>query len=377
MAVLSRTLRVRGFKVGPDFIDPGYHRLATGSLSINLDAWLAGERGAAEDLSYYSKGYDLSIVEGVMGFYDGLAGAYSTFAMSQLTATPVILVISCRDISSTACASSLRGMKALGYVRRNAALALPSRHLGLVTVEDNPEAMEALKRASEEVERGVDMGSVLSIAESAPPMERAARAQGKVEKRGIAAVAKDKAFGFYYQQTLDALSQEYELKEFSPTEDQAVEGASLIYLGGGYPELHVEELEGSENTKRWLRDSVSDGKAVIGECGGMMYLSRYIEHGGKRYDMAGIFQVGIKSMGRLTIGYTELSVEEDNPIASSGSTIRGHEFHTSYADWVGEEERLVMRNLRGKGLVGGRDGLLRQRAIGTYSHFMIRSALQP
>jgi len=404
MMALSRRMRVAPFKVGPDYIDPGYHRLATGEWSANLDLWLMGEEEVKRAFVRYSRGKDVAIVEGVMGLYDGVGLKYSTYEVSEVLKLPIVLIVNCSNVSSTAsaiihglktfrnarvvgvifnmvgsekhynyCREGLEGVKTLGYVPYSKDLKVPSRHLGLRLAEENREALEAVRRASELVEANVDLDSLVELAEEAKAPENDVE-NGRREggKKGKAAVAYDHAFSFYYRDNLELLREKYDLAFFSPLRDESVEDADLIYLGGGYPELHLEELERNTTTKRWLLKSAEEGRTIIAECGGMMYLAKEIVDS-RGYRMVGLFDMTVRAKDKLTIGYTLLEALRDSPLGRAGERFRGHEFHYSVVTDPGQT-RFALRNVLGKGIWDSMDGALEYNAIATYSHFYFRTS---
>ena len=402
MRALSKTVKVAPFKAGPDFIDPGYHRIATGVHSANLDLWLMGEEEVKRALVRYSKGFDVSVIEGVMGLYDGVGMKYSTYELSEVTKTPIVLLVNCSNISTTAaaivhglktfrnarvrgvifnmvgsekhfsyCKEGLEGVKVLGYIPYSKELKVPSRHLGLVTVEDLKEAERVIKTASELVESYVDLDGLKEIAEDAEDLEVEDEEEHGEAPKGRAAVAYDQAFSFYYRDNLEVLRRYFEVEFFSPLRGKTVEDADFIYIGGGYPELHLKDLESSTRTKDWLRKSSEEGIPILAECGGLMYLSRELVDD-RGYRMVGLFDVAINAKDRLTIGYTELEALEDNLLSRKGVLVRGHEFHYSKPISVGDV-KLVFRNRVGKGIINGMDGASVYNTLATYSHFYFRS----
>jgi len=401
-AALSRRFRVRAFKVGPDYIDPGYHKVATGLPSINLDLWLMGEVGVRETFCRYMRGVDLGIIEGVMGLYDGVEVGSSTFQVAKLLSTPIILVIDCSNISYTAgaivkgmvdygpsnvvgvifnnivseghynsCRLSLpSGVVDLGYLPRDKELVVNERHLGLVTVEDYyKEVEELIKHGLELAEKYINLDLVYELANPVNCSEGDGEDDGG-GKLGVAAVAYDNAFLFYYRASLDLLSSLFNLRFFSPINNEVVDDADFIYIGGGYPELHLTELENSIDTASWIRRKSNSGTPILAECGGLMYLSRYIRSD-REYRMVGLFDIGIVAKGRLTIGYTELEAVKDSFLAQSGVRIRGHEFHISYAEY--SNEGYVFRNIKGRGIANGFDGAMVNNTLALYTHTYLPS----
>jgi len=411
MRVVSKRLKVRPFKIGPDYIDTGYHYIATGSPSINLDLWLMGEENVIKSLLKYSKGYDIGIIEGVMGYYDGIDTSFSTYEVSKVTKSPVVLVIDCKGLSSTVGAivhgissfrndSRIRGVifnkigseshyqyckrsipqniKVLGYIPYSKELTVPSRHLGLITIEDYKEKVEEIITiASKLIEEYVDIDAILEIANEAEDIEEDYLLEEEISekelKKKVAAIALDSAFSFYYQENIDFLKKYFKITYFSPINNEKVDNADLVYLGGGYPELHLNSLEKSSTTKNWLRKLSYDSKYILAECGGLMYLSSSIYSRGRRYEMVKLFDVDITvDNPKLTIGYTELLTLKDNIVSRTGEKVRGHEFHISKPIRVGNES-FAFKVERGKGLIDGMDGLILNNTLASYSHFHFSS----
>ncbi|MEM0131630.1 MAG: cobyrinate a,c-diamide synthase [Saccharolobus sp.] len=401
MKALSKRLKVRGFKIGPDFIDTGYHRVATGFPSINLDLWMMGYENVRKSLLKYGKGFDIGIIEGVMGLYDGVNISYSTYELAKVTRTPVILVINCSNIGSTVgaivkglkyyrkdidikgvilnkigsqthynhCKNSIEDVEVLGYIPYNKNLEIKSRHLGLITIEDNNNISTVLNMAQELVEENIDLNKIIEIANEIKEDSIQEEMEEEEEKsKPIIAIAYDSAFNFYYQENLDILKKRYEIKFFSPLNNEYVEDAQAIYIGGGYPELHMDKLEKSTTTKEWIKKSVYNGVRIYAECGGLMYLSKnLVDENGKNYKMVGVFDIDIKAKDKLTIGYTELESILDNYLVRKNSIIRGHEFHISKPISVNEKD-FVFKVRIGKGIVNGFDGVKLNNTIASYTH---------
>ncbi|MEM3209235.1 MAG: cobyrinate a,c-diamide synthase [Saccharolobus sp.] len=400
MKALSKRLKVRGFKIGPDFIDTGYHRVATGFPSINLDLWMMGYENVRKSLLKYGKGFDIGIIEGVMGLYDGVNISYSTYELAKVTRTPVILVINCSNIGSTVgaivkglkyyrkdidikgvilnkigsqthynyCKNSIEDVEVLGYIPYNKNLEIKSRHLGLITIEDNNNISTVLNMAQELVEENIDLNKIIEIANEIKEDSIQEEMEEEEKSKPKIAIAYDSAFNFYYQENLDVLKKRYEVKFFSPLNNEYVEDAQAIYIGGGYPELHMDELEKSTTTKEWIKKSVYNGVRIYAECGGLMYLSKnLVDENGKNYKMVGVFDIDIKTKDKLTIGYTELESILDNYLVRKNSIIRGHEFHISKPISVNEKD-FVFKVRIGKGIVNGFDGVKLNNTIASYTH---------
>ncbi len=404
MRALSKKLKVRGFKAGPDFIDTGYHKLATNFPSINLDLFIMGKDNIIKSLCKYSKNFDISIIEGVMGLYDGINTEYSTYELSKVTKSPIILVINCYNLSSTVgaiikglieyknanikgvilnkvaspthfsyCKNSIEGVKVLGYIPFSKDLEVPSRHLGLFTTESYKEAEKVINSMAELIQEYIDLDALLEIANDADELDCDASELdfkkneyvNNSEKR-TAAIAYDAAFNFYYQENIDRINKTYNIKFFSPLNNEKIENADFIYIGGGYPELYLNELESSITTI-WLKKEAEKGTPILGECGGLMYLSKNLIYNDKKYKMISVFDIDINASGKLTLGYTQLNAIKDSFISNKNDIIRGHEFHISQPVRV-VEKNFLFENKQGKGIVDKKDGVNNYNTIALYSH---------
>lgn len=373
-ALVDRGLRVGAFKCGPDYIDPMFHSRIIGAKSGNLDLFFFRENTLRYLLARNSRDRDVSVIEGVMGYYDG-AGLASTLASSWETAraaeAPAVLVVPAKGAALSILAviqgfldfqpdSRIRGVilnrctamtcqglaeairerfggrvKPLGFLPELPECALESRHLGLVTAAEVEGLREKLHILARQAEETIDMDGLLALAESAPPLVFEPVALPRHEPVRIA-VARDRAFCFYYEDSLEALeAMGAELAPFSPLEDTALpEGADGLYLGGGYPELCAQELAENSAMCQAVRRALEDGLPCIAECGGFMYLTEAI--GG--YPMAGYLPGACFDNKKLTrFGYVTLRAKGDNLLCRAGEEIRGHEFHHWDADCPGAD----------------------------------------
>ena len=377
MAALVRSGRtVQPFKAGPDFIDPGIHALVTGRISRNLDLWMCGPDYVRASLARHSSDADASIIEGVMGFYDG--AERSTAALAAATGAKGALVVDAYGMAESAAAivrgfatgggmidavifnrvgserhmqrltESVHALKndgldieVLGCLPRGAEFRMPERHLGLVTAEDSPidsAGIDALARA---ISDNMDMKAVLKLAQN----DKREHAGGKASITPLAriAVARDRAFSFYYQDNLDMLEASgAELVCFSPLKDESLpDGIGGIYIGGGYPELNAERLSANRAMALAIRDFAESGSPVYAECGGLMYLSRGIrDMEGRYHPMCGVFHFDcVMRNKRAGLGYREAILSADCVLGAKGDILRGHEFRYSEAvdahDWPG------------------------------------------
>jgi cobyrinic acid a,c-diamide synthase len=375
-ALTRQGLTVQPFKVGPDFIDPGHHALATGRTSENLDGWMLAPEKNLDIFSRCAQGVEVAVVEGVMGLYDGfgpLTDEGSTAQMAKMLGLPVLLVAKAKGmgrslaalvqgftgfdpdltwagvlanrVGSPGHAELLRKSlgptpKAplLGGLPHHPEITMPERHLGLITAEEGGLSQAALNRLADWLESTVDLKALwerlpeITLNPSAPDPKKV-----KDEPRVRLGIARDQAFCFYYAENLRLLEQAgAELVFFSPLQDHGLPpGLDGLFLGGGYPELFAEQLAG--NTQM-LADILAWGRAgmpIYAECGGLMYLGRELDRGkGRPLPMVGYLPFRTKMLSKLAaLGYREVTFRADTPLGPSGTSLRGHEFHYSELEW--------------------------------------------
>ena len=391
-ALRARGLSVSGFKVGPDFIDPGYHSLATGRPGRNLDPFLTSQSLVAPLLVHGATAdgpSDVAVIEGVMGLFDGRIGGdgyASTAHVATLTRTPVVLTLDVSHMTRTAAAivhglatfepgvrvagvvlnkaasgrhmrevwSALEatGVPVLGVLPRDAGIEAPSRHLGLVPAAERDGAVESVALLAERVAEHVDLDHVLSIARSAPELEApawdASAALGDADLTGsggrppVVAIAGGRAFTFRYAETEELLrAAGVEPVVFDPLTSPALPaGTAGLYLGGGFPEVHAEELSANSTLREDIRRSVLSGLPTVAECAGMLYLSASVDGS----EMVGVIPA-VASMGpRLTLGYRTAVAPSDSVLGVPGTRVTGHEFHrtTLSADDAGRSSAWLL-----------------------------------
>ena len=362
-ALAKRGMRVQGFKIGPDFIDPTFHRAATGRASHNLDGWMLSRETNLDLFARATADADVAVVEGVMGMFDGKDGlslAGSTAEMAMWLDAAVVLVLDASALAgsaaalvhgfdtlvpqvrvSAAVANFVAGAghyeflrqaigtrcraEAVGYLAREAAMTFPERHLGLHLAEETL-TEDRLRVLAESVERHVDLDRLLKLGERERYAVRQEGAAGAPRVR--IGIARDAAFCFYYQANLDLLrSCGAEPVEFSPIADSAPPSdLDGIYLGGGYPELHAEELSANVAMRNAVANFVARGGPVYAECGGFMYLTQAIAGtDGREWPMVGVFPTRARMAGRLAkLGYVE--------VETASGLARGHEYRHSQID---------------------------------------------
>jgi cobyrinic acid a,c-diamide synthase len=393
MAALRRTgARVASAKVGPDYIDPGYHSLATGRPGRNLDAWICGEGAIAPLAARAATGSDILVVEGVMGLFDGvsdpdamtLAGSVpdpspiasdlhvapaSTAAVAAALGAPVVLVVDASAMSGSAAAvvsgfdglsprirlagvvlnrigsdahlaSVSRavesvGVPVLGALRRDDRLRWRDRHLGLVPVAENPDSIRAsLELLADVIASSVDLERIERIATAAPAVRTSESPRATNSGSARIAVAAGPAFSFTYPENLERLEEAgAEILPFDPTrETELPTGADALFAGGGFPETYAQDLAENRRLLCDVRRKVSGGLVTWAECGGLVWLSRGID--GRK--LCGVIDADAEMTGTLSLGYRLARPRRDNPVAGSGTVLRGHEFHYSSLEPSGD-----------------------------------------
>ena len=378
-ALKNRGKGVRAFKCGPDFIDPLFHETVVGVPSGTLDLFFSDQDQLKRLYCRHAAGADLCLIEGVMGYYDGLGAATdraSSYAVARALDAPVVLIVDGRGQSLSALAtlegflrfredSRIRGVifnrmsesvytalkpeveklgvRPLGFVPKAPELMIESRHLGLVTpgeIEDLGQKLDALAAL---LERTVDMEGLLALAGSAPALEAPPAPPIPPLPRTRIAVARDQAFCFLYRDNLDLLA-DYgaELIFFSPLHDDALPaGAQGLILPGGYPELHARALSENESMRRSVREAIQNGLPCLAECGGFLYLHRELEDmEGRSWPMAGVLDARAYRTPRLgRFGYITLTAKADTAFLPAGEIVRGHEFHYFESESCGDALR--------------------------------------
>ncbi len=375
MGLMATFEDVAPFKVGPDYIDPSFHKFITGNKSYNLDLFLMGEEGVKYSFEKHSK--EIAIVEGVMGLYDGLGNSldnYSTAHLSRVLNLPVILVVDAAGKSTSIAAEVLgyknldsrvniagviinkvnseklyemlkdaienyTGIPCLGYLKKDENLGISSRHLGLLQADEVEDLKEKKAILKEEIKKTIDLKKIEEIA-NLQKSEKNIDIFKNIENLYVGlkvGVAKDKAFSFYYEDNLELLQRMgIELVEFSPIKDKKIPEVDLLYFGGGYPENYLEDLSNNKDFLNSLKEFHESGGHIYGECGGFMYLSQGIKTlEQKSYSMAQLIDCSVKMTERLFIsrfGYVDVAFGELNG--------RAHEFHYSTIDEIGSDERV-------------------------------------
>lgn len=384
-ALSRRGENLRAFKCGPDYIDPMFHTAVLGIPSRNLDLFFVDERECRSQLARTIPADGCGIIEGVMGFYDGVSGTTDTASAAHLaraTGTPAVLVISPKGQSLSMAAllsgfvhfapntlagvilngvskgmypfykaiAEKSGLKVYGHLPRVPEAKIPDRHLGLVTAEEIGDLQKKLDLLADAAEECLDLDGLLALARSAPPLGETAAPYAPVCDRPVRiAVARDRAFCFYYADNFDVLRElGAELAEFSPLRDAHLpENIDGLYIGGGYPELYAEQLAANRTMRTELAACIRDGLPTVAECGGFMYLHEYIADAEPEHaqTMVGVVPGTARLTGKLqNFGYVTLTAERDGLLCRAGEQIRAHEFHYAVSDDAGSAFRAEKPN---------------------------------
>ena len=389
-ALRARGLSVAGAKVGPDFVDPGYHALATGRPSRNLDAWISGPEAVPALAARSGAGADVLVVEGVMGLFDGAAdgggkghpGFAGTAHVATVLDAPVLLVVDASGMSGSVAAlvhgyatydPALRvagvllnrvgsdgheavlrealaplGVPVVGSLRRDGSWSWPDRHLGLVPVAERPACVRhSVEQLAAAVDGGCDLDAVVRLARRAPARPVAPLPRPRPSGRATVAVASGPAFSFVYPDNLEALEEAgAELVPFDPVADPALPaGCTGLYAGGGFPEVFAGALAANRPLLDDVRAKVGAGLVTWAECGGLLWLSRSLDS----HPLAGAVPARAAMTDRLTLGYRRARVGVGNPLAGPGADLRGHEFHYSTVTPGGDAMELEHRFGSGPG----------------------------
>ncbi|MBR1707872.1 MAG: cobyrinate a,c-diamide synthase [Clostridia bacterium] len=368
-ALVNRGECPGAFKCGPDYIDPMFYREILGTESGNIDLFFTPPETAVSLFLRHAQG--LNLIEGVMGFYDGLAMdscTASSYDVSNALNAPVLLVVNARGMAFSTAAlvhgfchlitpnniagvllngpspSACPALRAtierechipvFGYLPQMPECTLESRHLGLITAQEVNGLKEKMQLLAHQAEKTIDINGILSLMQTAPPLKAEALQAAPLGHVRIA-IARDSAFCFYYRENLDLLSDlGAELIPFSPLHDRVLPACDGLYIGGGYPELYAEALAKNETMRASVQEAVISGLPTIAECGGYMYLSETIDG----HPMTGVLKGHCRNQGKLVrFGYVTLSSERESLLFAPMDRIRGHEFHHWDSDMPGTD----------------------------------------
>jgi len=383
-ALKERNISVSSFKIGPDYIDPGYHKLLSGANCNNLDSWLVGKNEISSVFYQAAKNSDISVIEGVMGLYDGgREGVSSTAEIAKLLNAPVILIINCKSMgaSAAAIASGFRdydkevnfagvilnglgskshekmirnamektNIKVFGAIFRDENLHLPERHLGLLPIDEN-EKKNILYQKFLTVGNEINIDEIIALASSAKPLKNLNINTINTGKKDVKiAVAKDEAFSFYYEDSLSVLEElGAEIIFFSPLNDEKIPICDGLILGGGFPEMFAEKLEQNVKMRNSIKQIADTGLPIYAECGGYMYLMKSItDLSGKVFYMTGVINnKAVMSQKLQTVGYVAAEQIKNTIFGKKTLKFHGHEFHFSTAETDENNAAFTIKKMR-------------------------------
>lgn len=409
-ALTQRGLSVQPFKKGPDYIDPMWLGRAAKSSCYNLDFYTMSQDEINTKFASYAQNADISLIEGNKGLYDGLDlnGSNSNAALAKLLQTPVILVIDVqgmtrgiaplilgyqsfdKDINIAGIIlNQVRGKRhekklrdviahytnvpVIGAVAHNPEMAITERHLGLIPSNEQKQADEQISHIANIISEQVDLDALLKIAANVAELDIIPEDEQSPEQLNIRiGVARDKAFGFYYPDDLQALENAgAELVEINMLSDRALPEIDGLFIGGGFPESCMEELSDNESMRKSVFDAIEAGLPTYAECGGLMYLTRGIQWQEKQYPMVGIIKADTvmhkRPQGR---GYTRLQETGNSPWhINETSEFAAHEFHYSGLENLENASiSYAYKVLRGNGIDGENDGIVYRNLLACYTH---------
>ncbi|XJZ28669.1 cobyrinate a,c-diamide synthase [Bacillota bacterium Lsc_1132] len=407
-ALRKKGYTVQGFKCGPDYIDPTYHTAVTGRVSRNIDSWMLNHEMVKEIVIRASVGADISIIEGVMGFFDGknpINNNGSTAEISIITESPVVLVVNCASMARSAAAivkgfqeflkethivgvianrvgseghykivktaiEQECGIPVVGYLKKDPDFSIPERHLGLIPSVERGELNPFFDKLGDLVLETIDIDSLYELANVSPLEIKESQFKRREKETVRIAVARDAAFNFYYQENLEMLEAAgAELVEFSPLMGEMLpDRVDGLYIGGGFPEEFAEELAKKTEVKRSIQTAIEKGLPTLAECGGFMFLTEFLETTDeKSYEMVGIIPGKVKMQTKLAaLGYREITSEEGNFLLNGNLKARGHEFH--YSTFHPKTE--IRHAYQTKGMRGYKqEGYMQGSLIAGYTHF--------
>ncbi len=413
-ALVKKGIIVQGFKSGPDYIDPSHHNFVTGNASRNLDTWIMGNDVCRELFERSAIKADVSVIEGVMGLYDGSidsTGLGSTAHLAKVLKAPVILVINAKGMAQSAGAMVLGykefdkdinlagvivnnvagqshydyikksvektcSIPVLGYLQKDKEITIPERHLGLIPSAENKTHSILYERLGEMVLETIDIDELLKVARSADDFPNYKKTIFQEDNRTYdiqIALAKDEAFCFYYQDDIELFeSLGARIRYFSPLNDERIpDDVDGIFIGGGFPELYAERLMKNTSMRNAISDAASQGTLIYGECGGMMYLlEELIDTEERSFRMCGVLE-GTSRMEnkRQGLGYISVGALCDNPLCKKGDTFRAHEFHWSRLLDVPKDTVFAYEARKSNGKRCGLDGIYsKDNIIASYTH---------
>ena len=409
-AMQKRGYSVQPFKVGPDYIDPDYLSSISDTNTYNLDVWLMGKNQLLSSFTKNSQS-DISIIEGVMGYYDGFGGDSnyaSTHHVAQLTQSPVLLVLdagkTARSIAATAlgfqkfhknsrimgiilnkigskkheilCRQALEKLKLpiVGVIPKNSELFLESRHLGLISTLNQKHLRKKIQKTSKVISNYLDVDKILEIIKTPVPIKNSSHTTYKKPSVTIA-VALDNSFNFYYHDNLESLRRNgANIEFFSPIKDKTLPNCDGLYIGGGFPEILGNSLEKNSGMKKSIKKLSEHDMPIYAECGGLMYMTKSIDYSNKKYKMIGLFDVETKMTKKMKLNYTKGKIISKNIISDKQHLLHGHEFHYSEISSVSSDSKFAYQLETGVGITDNKDGLVQNNTLASYGHLYFDSS---
>ena len=407
-ALQKQGYSIQPFKVGPDYIDPSYLSAISKKDTYNLDAWIMGKDHLLESFVAHSKS-NVSIIEGVMGYYDGFTGKNnfaSSHHVASITQSPTILVLdsskTSRSIAATAmgfikfhknsrisgfilnkigskkhellCRQALEKLRIpiVGTIYKSSDLELPSRHLGLIPVTKDLQIKKKITNISKIISNSLDTEKILQIAQNSLPLKKFHTNLPKIHRATIA-IALDNSFNFYYQDNLEALRQEgAKLKFFSPISDRNPPQSDGLYIGGGFPEILGVSLEKNGSMRKKIKQLSEKNYPIYAECGGLMYLTKSIDYGENKNKMVGMFDAETTMTNKMKLNYTKGKIISKNILSNKNQIIQGHEFHYSKLENVSSDSKFVYELKIGEGIKNRLDGLTEYNTLASYGHLFFK-----
>jgi cobyrinic acid a,c-diamide synthase len=407
-ALMEQGLKLRVFKKGPDYIDPMWHQAVTGLPCYNIDPYWMSPEMCQSIFATHSRGVDFSLVEGNHGLHDGLdlAGSNSGAYLAKLLGLPVILVVDGSGMNRGVAAIVLGhqkldpdlniggvilnhigtprqrekqvaaiehycGIPVLGAIPKTTNVQIKERHLGLITIHETELVSEVVSAAAMAVRENCDLDRIKTIAGNIRPVGKVEETVVQIKSPKVKiGVAKDKSFCFYYQQNLDDLRKAgAQLLFFDTLSDKSLPDVDALYIGGGFPESFLEQLESNQPLRHEIKSAVESGMPVYAECGGLMYLTRSITREGRTCEMVGALPADVqfqkKPVGK---GYIEIRTVPGKGWFQTERTLKGHEFHYSRLVNIGSEIEYNFGMERGIGVDEINDGIVYKNTIAAYSH---------
>jgi cobyrinic acid a,c-diamide synthase len=409
-ALQKKGFSVQPFKVGPDYIDPSYLSSIAKKDTYNLDVWLMGKNQLLESFISNSNS-DISVIEGVMGYYDGFGGSSnlaSTHHVASITKSPTIFVLDASKAARSVAAMALGFLKfhknsrikgiilnkvgsnkheilcrealektklpILGVIQKSPDLDLQSRHLGLIPTKEDQALNQKIKQISKIISSSLDIEKILQILKDPISLKIPNKKFYQKPKTTIA-VALDNSFNFYYRDNLEALKREgANLKFFSPVKDKKLPKADGIYIGGGFPEILGDALEKNQIMRKKIMRFSEDNNPIYAECGGLMYLTKSIDYGKKISKMVGIFDAETKMTNKMKLNYTKGNIVTKNIISNKKHSIQGHEFHYSKLESISSDSKFAYQLKIGDGIKNQFDGMIEYNTLASYGHLYFESS---